>query len=204
VLTYITGASSTANNTTYSFGTISIGTASADRLVVVVAGGHTGSGSFSVSSCSIGGTAATRVVTSSGAAASSAIFQLGVASGTSASISVTWSGGQGRALIFVYRITGLISQTATGNNNTSGTNSTSLSTTLATSGAGVVIAGLMTGGVYSPTWGGVVQDSTLGPENSTGAGASKTGVAANASYAVSANDGSGNNDQMALAVASWR
>lgn len=129
VLEFITSTSSASGLTTYTFNSTSIGTESADRLVVVCASIAAG-GASTINSMTIGGTAANLVVRSASGALNVAIFSLDVTTGTSANISFTASGACLCGAIHVFTIKKLQSQIAydTDSANATAVNSLTLST----------------------------------------------------------------------------
>lgn len=96
------------NQTTYNFTNKAIGAPAADRLVIVCAGAANNGGS--VSSMQIGGSAGTELIDAS-SNGPGAIYSRLVTTGTTATMSVTFSTGQNQAAIAVYTITGLQLQT---------------------------------------------------------------------------------------------
>lgn len=120
-ITYVTSYASTSNATTYSFSSSSIGTASADRLVVVVVenGVIGASAARTLSSGTIGGVSATVHTGTSDADTGPAnpvavdMMSLVVASGTTATIAVTLSGLASCCKISIYTVTGYRSTTPT-------------------------------------------------------------------------------------------
>lgn len=112
-VTYIGTTVDTATATTYTFTSVDIGTASADRLVVVVAGDYDSSGG-TLNSVTIAGTAGTLADVENSEDQNCAIYYRTVTSGTTATIVVTLSNSSVNAFISVYTITGLNSITPTG------------------------------------------------------------------------------------------
>lgn len=188
----------------------SIGTASADRLVVVVFtdGGSAASASATVT---IGGTSATVHAFANGANNNTAgIASLLVSSGTTATIVATYNAGASTDGVNfkVYTIKGLSSTTPVGTGINWDAAASPLSTTLATSSGGVVIVGanryaVSTTLVFSGTE--TYTTDHTGSQNAfeTEGSGSATGTATNASSAVTATWGGGTN-HTAIAAASWR
>lgn len=107
-ITYVTEAGSGTNLTTYTFAATSIGTAAADRVVIVAAGGASGS-ARTISSVTIGGNTATVAVTqasTSGVGVRCGLYYLAVAAGTTADIVVTFSGSMASCRIATFAMTG--------------------------------------------------------------------------------------------------
>jgi hypothetical protein len=90
--TYVSTASSTANQSTYTFSGQSIGTAASNRYVVVAATGGSAS-SRTISSCTVGGAATTRVANVSGfECAAIFITNAPVTTGTTADVVIVSDG----------------------------------------------------------------------------------------------------------------
>ena len=105
-------SSDTTSLTTYSFTSIGIGTAAADRYVIVGVTGATAGGSPTISSVSIDGTNGTiGVQASNGFSAVAGIVARLVTAGTSITISVTYSLSMNRCSIGVWTFYGLTDAT---------------------------------------------------------------------------------------------
>lgn len=112
-VTYVTVLGSSSNLFTYTFSGAAIGTASADRLVVVCAMiNATSTTTYSISSITIGGVSAPIVVSSS-LGRNSAIAYLLVPTGTTANIVVNLSGSgtPGRCAVGVFNVKGYTNAT---------------------------------------------------------------------------------------------
>ena len=166
VKTYITGASSSGYTTSYTFSSTSIGTASSDRLVVVVVEGRQAVVDRTVSSVTIGGVSATIVsATNVSGRYPGCIAYLTVTSGTTADIVVTFSGSTGSGCaIQVYTLTSLSSTTPV-DSDQSGTVASPASVTLTTSSQGALIAGVggNGGATGSISWTGPTEDYEVSP-----------------------------------------
>lgn len=133
---YLTNATSPADETNYSFGSLSFGAAAADRYLVGAVGAlQTASGAISLSSATIGGVSTTIVVQINHVGNGSVVAALCIAlvpTGTSGTVTVNWSDEMTSCGVALYRITGLGSPTPqdTGSDNTpsSGLVDVSLST----------------------------------------------------------------------------
>lgn len=203
VLTYIGTVADSTNTDTYTFTGAAIGTASADRLVVVVV--HAGD-SASVSGVTIAGNAMTDVVQAAqvGSPPLVGIFTRNVAAGTTADIVVTLADAAVHAAINVYTITGLNSMTAQDFDSTTGTGTGDSSVTLTCSVGSAVIAAAETYTADATfTWsGGVSEDNeeAYGGESGTGGAASGTAtgtsITPNLAVSVSAD--------RAFVAACWR
>ncbi|MEH2485862.1 hypothetical protein V1280_001801 [Bradyrhizobium sp. AZCC 2230] len=164
-LAYIGATTGSTASNIASVSGVNIGTASFDRLVVVV---FTGIGFNSVTaSCSIAGAATTLVVQSPGFNGSqTTICSATVTSGTTGNISITYGFvADGVTIAFdVYTIKSLTSMTAAGTGGASGSASTLTTGSVSISGAAVAIIGSAQRGsnsttdVVSGTSGSFVQD----------------------------------------------
>jgi hypothetical protein len=147
-LAYQTATNSGANSTSYTFSTQAIGTAAADRLVVVVIGREPGD---TLSSSTIGGISATVVAN----AGTCTIIAAVVTTGTTADVVLNFAGTQIRIGVAVYAVYGLSSTTATS------TYTASLSETVTIPAGGVAIGCAYSGsGGVSTTWTGVTENSS--------------------------------------------
>ena len=139
-VSFASTAEDEVNRTNYTFSSQSIGTASADRKVVIVINAS-GAGVNDITGCTIGGSAATEEQ-SSGVQGETrnAIYSLNnVSSGTTAEIVVTQGGNAGVIMIAVFAVYG-----ASATKNASGTqkgSGISPSISLAVPANGVIIAG---------------------------------------------------------------
>lgn len=216
ILTYIgsafrdgAGATITATST---FSNQNIGTASPDRLVVVVIGAQMNA-VRSFSSCTIAGVAANVAVSdtnnSSTDTAISAICYLNVTSGTTANIVVTLSGTTNDCFIAVYTITGLSSytpvattsyksQTGTGGNKTLDVNQNGCVVMESSWRSNSTTAIAYTG--MSSSDGNVYQQATNGRAHGA---ASNSKMTANASTTVGAS-ATASSDAWCWTAASWR
>lgn len=105
--TYQSSTFSNSDLTTYSFTSMGIGTASADRYILLVIGSRD-TGNNSLSSATVAGQATTILYTSGSTTDPRAIVitDAPVTSGTTATVSITWSNGSLRTGVGVYSITG--------------------------------------------------------------------------------------------------
>jgi len=100
-LQFVTSVTTSANNTTYTFSAVNIGTAASDRFVVATVHGHHAS-SIVMTSATIGGVAATILAQNY----ATTIIMAYVPTGTTADVVVTFSGLEGRCSISIYSLTG--------------------------------------------------------------------------------------------------
>lgn len=171
-VSYITVLDNTANQTTYTYTAASIGTASADRYVVVGAIGWSGStADRTVSSLTIGGVSATALQNPL-TAITNAIFGLTVAAGTTADIVVTYSGSVTFSRIYIYTVTGLNSTTPIDSDSV-GVSGTTVNTLTLTTAPNAAIISVGTGGIATTSitgWTNLTQNhSALIESNPTSA-----------------------------------
>jgi hypothetical protein len=162
--------------TVYTFSSQAIGTAAADRKVVVVTDTAGGSaGTDGVSTLTIGGTSATQIITVTAADhTTSEIWSLNdVSSGTTADIIVTWKSQRNRCGIGVWAVYGA-ADTASDTVSIGNDPEADISTTaLAIPANGVAIAGhvINSGVLRTVVWGGLTEryDESMGERSDSGA-----------------------------------
>jgi hypothetical protein len=173
------------NSTTslgYSFSSLNLGTASADRHIVVGIAGQAGSAG-AVSAVTIAGITAAQVFSVSSSTVTVAFWIAAVPTGTSGTVAVTWAAQRARCAVVVWAITGLLSTTAvdTGSEVNSGT--AALNDNVDIDAGGVCLAMAYDAGTGSRTWtwSGIseVLDTTFA------SGRSYTGASANFASAQS-------------------
>jgi hypothetical protein len=189
-----------SNLTTYTYTSHAIG---GPGLIVVCASGIRAAVT-NLSSGTIGGVAAT-VHTSSNSQNPIGIMSRVVASGTTATITVTWSGGFFGCGIHVFRVEGYKSATPFASNSTgSNTSATSISTTVNTAARGILIGCATKFNLNTPTF----DNSVAGGANLTKPGESVdvSGFAANTSASTPLTltaSWSGSVGRRSIAAASW-
>lgn len=174
---YVAEYSSGANASSYTFSSSSIGTADADRTVIVAVASRKSGATTTISSVTVGGVAATEVAQASNTISNTnvaGLYAIDVAAGTTADIVVTFGATMLRAGIGVYRCTG-ISTTA---NNTDTSTASDLAGSVTRTSVGVVV-GVATDARTSAVWAGITEDfdATIGAESSQFTGASDAGTA---------------------------
>lgn len=211
-LSYRTFGTSTSVTTSHTFGgtAFDIGDADADRTVIVVIGFDTaGTGTRSVSSCTVGGVSGSHVVTGSYLDRRTEIWTADVPTGTTATITVVTSGTSYGCSVIVYRAVGLGTLIDSG-----GTGSTSTSLTLnsdAVAGGATVAGAYNTSAGYSSAstaWSGafgVVEDADVHPvyntgRNSSAASLSTTGAKTNEAITMTTSGSSSYNTTLAFAT----
>lgn len=165
--------SDTSDLTTYSFAGAAIGPEGNKTVAVVVTGGDPAT-AFGVSSMTIGGVSATELVDFEGVGrlTNTAIYALGSVTGTTATISVTWSEAITEMQICVFALYDLNSATPT--NTVSGftTGGAALSLDSNVDALGVVVGGCSTAAAsQTHTWTGLTErsDATVGGYSDTSA-----------------------------------
>ena len=178
---------------TKTFSALDIGTASADRIVIVALIGIPNAGTVTISSVTIGGVSAASCCTGIGDTQAFVEFWAAtVPSGTTGDVAVTASGNMFNCFVGVWATTGLGSGTATA----SGTSTADPgSASLNISAGGIALgAGFNSNNAPNVTWSNLTEDfdSTQGGSRTyTGASqafaAAQTGLSLSADYASSAN-----------------
>jgi hypothetical protein len=166
---YVGTNNSNVAASSFTFTAQGIGSAAASRIVVVAVHCR---GNANISSVTVGGTSATLVVSQqnpgSGVRDTVAIYQVPVASGTTADIVVTMSASTNRLAIGVFNITGGVAATAL-NTYTSTANPGSSSVLVRPGGC--IIAGAYDGSglAHTCTWAGVTEqyDVAFGDDTAT-------------------------------------
>lgn len=153
-LTYVGSTLNPGSATTYTFTNHAIGVASADRYVIIIGSGVDVTNTRQVLSATIGGVAAT-LITRTNAGSDNAIGMYGllVPSGTTATITVTMSGGCARGAVSVYTMTGWQS-TAPASTGAVHTSATTQTLTLATPYGARTLAYACHDNTSAGTWSG--------------------------------------------------
>jgi len=148
---------SNADTASYTLTSASIGTATADRIVVVSVVG-VGDSTHSVT---IGGNAATEVISYAGTSGRASLYALSVPTGTTANVVVT-VGGTDSLGVSVYAMYGASGTTA---HDTATANADPLTTTIDIPAGGVVfaVADAYNASALTFAWTGVDEDVNLGP-----------------------------------------
>lgn len=140
ILTYVGSNASTANATSHTFTSESIGTAATDRYIIIGVTAENNLGARTISSVTVGGVSATQVVFREHSTGSfwtqAAIYIVPYPTGTTATIVVNWSASNNMCGIGVWNATQLQSATAT---NTNSNTSDPLTATLNVAPGGIAI-----------------------------------------------------------------
>lgn len=205
-LAFVTSAVSTSAATAYTFNSQSIGAANATRNVIVCAGGEDSDGSSpTLSQVTVDGNNTSSVVTNTSGAVRTAIRIVALASGTSVSIVVTWSGsGMDCCGISVYRLVGAnATATASTSDITLSSNALSASLTIPTGGAGlgyVFCESEATARTY--TWTNLTEDMDQ-TVNSTNGNSHSSASSSTAGTATRTATASSTEDEGVLLLAAW-
>lgn len=147
VVTFQGNVSSSSNLTTYSFAAVPIGTASADRYVIVAA--HTDVGGASPTVVTIGGITADLLQANDGVG----LFMALVPTGTTATITATYSSAVNRCALGIWSATNVSRADPISRNMANGTGLVASTVVTATHGAAVIAASTHSAGA-SIAWTG--------------------------------------------------
>lgn len=157
-LTYINSYPDTTDTNQYTY-SVSFGTASADRYIIVTASARKAGASTTITGVTIGGITATQVHQNTNTSTNtdvSGIFIAAVPTGTTGDVVVTYGATMVRSIIGVYAATSLASATAY---DTAGYISTSDPTnTLDIPAGGFAVAIALTNSAGTTTWTGLTED----------------------------------------------
>lgn len=203
---YITTVEDAGNLSTYTFTNASIGTATSDRLVVVVVTcADTGGSTSTLSSVTIGGSAATIHVSSGTSEFITAVASRLVSSGTTATVVLNFANALGRGACQIYRVWNYNNATPNATATVGGTtNASSRAVTVdIPATGGVAVYGAMCDGSRAVTWTNAtkdMEDQAFGTENQTRSTASRTASGAD-STSVTASWGT--SVLSSMSAASW-
>jgi hypothetical protein len=203
-LSYIGTTNSTASADTYTMNTVSIGTASSDRLVVAVVTA-TGVGNRTLTSITCGGVAMTEHLEVSSDLVELVVASLLVPSGTTANFVTTWNDNKANLSLHVYTLKNYDSATPTDTDSVgAGTNLTTADLTFSIEDGGVaVLAAAHDDTSRTVTWESATEtyDQQIGGEDGGTAGAYKLGPATSHTETIT---WSGTANDAAAAVVCWR
>lgn len=103
-VTFTDSSVSTANLTTYTFASQSLGTAAANRKIVVAV--HGAQGAQTVSTLTVAASSASFIVRATSNARTVELWQIELAAGTTGDVVVTWSGGQNCTGVGIWAVYG--------------------------------------------------------------------------------------------------
>jgi hypothetical protein len=146
------------NLTNYNFSSQPLGTASADRVVIVFVSSIRASGGHTVSTVTIGGVSATILVQQSSSGLTGALVAAAVPTGTTGDVVVTLSAGGAGCGVGIWSATGLAGAVAVA----TGSNTNNAALTLSTDPGGFVVAGCAydyaaAAGDVTNTWSGATE-----------------------------------------------
>lgn len=198
-ITHAEVASSVAGVATFTG--VNIGTASADRYVIVTISAAKASGAWTgtIDTLLIGAAGATKAIAVTSSSSTSAIYALNVTTGTTATIAATLpsSGDTDGASIGVYQANCLTSGTATGTGSGTGTGSAAGSLTIPASGFGIGSAGhTSTAGAIS--WTNLTLDYTVNPGTEGSVSSASSTAAGTLTRTATASGGA-----MTVTLAAW-
>lgn len=201
---YLGNAIDSADLATYTFPAFALGSADANRQIIVGFATRAG-GARTIVSATIGGVSATiDIQQASGQNDQVAILRAKVPSGSTGDIVVELSGGSSRAGIFVYRC---IASSLTLHDSDSGGGSTSVNMFLdgAAGGVAVGVAGVRQNSTNYAVFSGLTENDWTTPEVGAllASGASHAFISAESNRAITAASPNGVNYHVAAAVASY-
>lgn len=185
-ISYLQQVASGTDASSYTFSSQSLGTAAADRYIVVVVNARTLAGT-ALSSITVAGVTATLGVnyTRAGSAQIAAIGVAAVPTGTTGDIVLNFNGTMRRAGYGAYRVTGLSSATAN-DTATDDSDPADFLLDIPAGGFGVGVCGDATTGGATYTWTGLDEDfdAVLEAANANYTGAHKVYAAAQTNLAI--------------------
>lgn len=197
-LSYVTSAADTSASTTYTFSAQSVGTdvSGADKRYTVIGAGSSNSpGAASVSSATICGVAATKLVTDTVLTASAAIFLADTSGlGTSCTIAVTFSGARASAGIGVWRVINPASTTPDGNTCVNSSSPLTVSINILAGGSALAYA-YARGPSITFTWSGLTEDFDAATVAGTAFHSGAHGGSAGSPATITATPSAGSNNQ---------
>ena len=171
------------DRTTYTFSTVAIGTAGANRHVAVSVHASDLSGSTGITSVTIGGVGATQVVIQAGDIAgvsfTTAIYIAAVPTGATGDVVVVFAGGRSRCGIGVWAVYDLLSATAVDTQVKTSVVAAVAFPALATDADGVAIFAVGSGGTTTHSWSSATEDfdeAVEAGQSHSGASISTTGA----------------------------
>ncbi len=200
-VSYRNSYNSTTNTSSYTFSASDIGTANTSRLVVVQVHGQASTGTRSVSFLNINSISAIGYQNTARLYHNS-LWALAVPTGTTASITVIFSGTMLNCLIAVYALYDLNSSNPVDSQATTATNATTISLTTSARQKGIVIGGITGAANATTTWTGVTERYDTNVESTVRSGGESVIATTNASYSVQADTTVSGN--LTLVAGSWR
>jgi hypothetical protein len=197
VVSFISSTASTTDASSYTFSDVSTGVG----LIVVAAHGDAGV-ALDLSSCTIGGSAATEVLLNNDLTGQCVgLFARRVTGGTN-TIVVNFSATAGRCAIGVWRIEKNSNDVAHSTNKGGSSSNTSASCAVNVPAGGVIIAAMTSNNDNRVTWTGVTERYDSGPEALSGVSGGDIALATGEIGRTISADGA--SDARAVVAASWR
>lgn len=204
-IAFMQSANSTADLSTYTFGSQNFGAAASDRVLIAAVTSRR-AGGVDVSSVTIGGVTAARVVSATSTEGVTAIYAASVPTGASGTVEVVLTGTALRCNVDLYLATG-IAATAHATQATASFSGTTLSVSLDVPAGGVALAAAQSGGgsgAWPWTWSGLTERSDLAVESAMRpTSAADEFASAQSGLSISATLVGGTPVTPSLAVASW-
>lgn len=167
---FLQQATDTANRTIYTFASQNLGTADADRYIIVGIQSRLSAGPHTVSSVTVGGVSATPVVTADrGTNSRGSIYIAAVPTGTTGDVVVTLSTGILRCGIALWRAVGIDSATPT-DTETSVAETNDPAGSIDVPAGGFAVGVGLTNALTTATWTGLNEDSDTQAEITMTAG----------------------------------
>jgi hypothetical protein len=199
-VTFQASAVSNSALTTYTHSSTALGPAAPDRVIVVGVGGRNTVAGRTIDTVTVAGITATPIATLEGGSNTVAgLFRVRVPTGTTGTISVTYSGSMARAGIGVWALYNLCSDVPTDIDTQTGANP---SVTSSVQANGSIVGYLYASGASAGAWTGISEDfddALTGPNGSSGA---SDDFASAANVAIQRSDTSTTDEK--LLVASFR
>ena len=185
-----------ASQTVFTESAVAIGTAAADRSVIVVASG--GPGTRTISGLTIGGNAAALVKRQENSLRTTEIWLYALTTGTTADIVTTWSGAQLYNSVTTFAAYGIGAT-----HDTAGAVSPSpMSDTIDCPAGGIIIGGVCNSSNRTTIWAGITEDDDNADDNLHNSSASDAFAAVQTGLTISATL-SDTAATSPMAVASW-
>ena len=187
--------------TAYNFGSLSLGTASADRVIIALATADSGTGGRTINSITLNGvgmTLVTSITTANSGTAATAIYYMAKPTGTSETVIVNTSGGTPPCSVAILAVYGLNSSTpySFANDASPGASASPNTAAIATNYNSIIV-GVSDSRSSGASWTGITEQRDIG----IGSWAWDSNVDFSASRAISQ---SFSGSTSSMCVASWR
>lgn len=184
---YVTTANSTTDASSYTFSSVSLGTADADRHILVATGARASS-ARTITGVTIAGISATELRDSSADQTNGSLWIAAVPSGTTGNIVLTYSGTMVRAHIAVFRLVGINpTPVDVDSHGIAGSSSAARTVTLDSVAGGYAVGAYVASGASTTaSWSGVTEDYDFSYEASGNRASGGHGSTAGTSVTVTA------------------